>query len=48
MAPVPDPGGSSAVSFRNTLASARTHDARSLLDLSERGPLLLVFLRHFG
>jgi hypothetical protein len=34
--------------LRNVLAAARTGDGRSLLELSERTPLLLVFLRHFG
>jgi hypothetical protein len=37
-----------APGVRDALAAARTQHGESLLELSERGPLLLVFLRHFG
>jgi hypothetical protein len=30
------------------LGEARTQHGRSLLELSERQPLLIIFLRHFG
>jgi hypothetical protein len=33
---------------RHALAASRTADGRSLLELSEHGPVLLIFLRHFG
>ena len=33
---------------RDALANARTAGGQTLLDLSARAPLLLVFLRHFG
>ena len=33
---------------RHALAASRTADGRSLLELSEHKPLLLIFLRHFG
>lgn len=35
-------------SFRTALAGATTQYGESLLALSERGPTLVVFLRHFG
>jgi hypothetical protein len=33
---------------REALERARTGDGTTLARLSERGPLLLLFLRHFG
>ncbi len=35
-------------SLRDTLATTQTSDGVSLLTLSERSPVLVVFLRHFG
>jgi hypothetical protein len=34
--------------IETALVEARTHDGETLLDLSNRKPVLLVFLRHLG
>jgi hypothetical protein len=46
-----EPAGGDAAAdaaVRDALADARTQHGESLLALSDRSPLLLVFLRHFG
>jgi len=37
-----------APSMRDALERYRTQEGVTLLDLSRRSPVLLVFLRHFG
>jgi peroxiredoxin len=41
-------GANSADEVARTLASIRTESGKSLLELVEASPVLLVFLRHFG
>jgi hypothetical protein len=38
----------SSSTVRHALATAHTRDGRTLLELSEQAPHLLIFLRHFG
>ncbi|HEY8550705.1 MAG TPA: hypothetical protein VIL35_12170 [Vicinamibacterales bacterium] len=50
MAPAPPAGtaGSSAAAIQHLLDTTLTQDGRTLAALARPGPLLLVFLRHFG
>ena len=42
------PVTASASDIAAALAEARTQTGQTLAELSERTPLLLIFLRHFG